>query len=155
MQQIGQPSPFGLDKHGLQNVGNVHWNLSTPALYEQAVRHREGMISHLGPLVVRTGQYTGRSPNDKFVVREPSSEDKIWWGKVNQPFDPSQFDRLYSRLSAYVQGRDLFVQDLYVDADPVYRVPIRVITENALSLIHISEPTRLGMISYAVFCLKK
>ena len=131
MQQIGQPSPFGLDKHGLQNVGNVHWNLSTPALYEQAVRHREGMISHLGPLVVRTGQYTGRSPNDKFVVREPSSEDKIWWGKVNQPFDPSQFDRLYSRLSAYVQGRDLFVQDLYVDADPVYRVPIRVITENA------------------------
>lgn len=131
IQQIGQPSPYGLERHGIHNTGNVYWNLSTPALYEQAVRHREGLIAHLGPLVVRTGQYTGRSPRDKFVVREPTSEDKIWWGSVNQPFDPACFDRLYGRLMAYVQGRDLFVQDLYVGADPAYRLPIRVITENA------------------------
>ncbi|MCL4369776.1 MAG: phosphoenolpyruvate carboxykinase [Chloroflexi bacterium] len=131
MQQIGQPSPYGLEMHGIQNTGNVYWNLSTPALYEQAVRHREGLIAHLGPLVVRTGQYTGRSPKDKFVVKERSSEDKIWWGSVNQPFAPDRFERLYHRLLAYVQGRDLFVQDMYVGADPAYRIPIRVITEHA------------------------
>jgi len=131
MQQIGQPSPYGLEIHGIRNTGSVYWNLSTPALYEQAVRHGEGLIAHLGPLVVRTGQYTGRSPKDKFVVKEPSSEDKIWWGPVNQPFAMDRFERLYSRLLAYVQGRDLFVQDLYVGADPAYRFPLRVITENA------------------------
>jgi len=122
---------YGLDRHGIANVGNVYWNLTTAPLYEEIVRRREGIIAHLGPLVVRTGHHTGRSPNDKFVVREPTSEDKIWWGKVNQPFDPDQFDRLYSRLRAYLQGRDLFVQDCYVGADPEYRVPIRVITVNA------------------------
>ncbi|MCC6443053.1 MAG: phosphoenolpyruvate carboxykinase [Armatimonadetes bacterium] len=122
---------YGLEHHGITNVGNVYWNLVTPALYDEVVRRREGVIAHLGPLVVRTGHHTGRSPNDKFVVREPSSEDKIWWGKVNQPLDETRFDRLYHRLQAYLQGRDLFVQDCYVGADPEYRVPVRVITQYA------------------------
>jgi phosphoenolpyruvate carboxykinase (ATP) len=122
---------YSLESQGIHNVNNVYWNLPTPLLYEEAIRRREGRLSHLGPLVVRTGQYTGRSPNDKFIVREPSSEDHIWWGKVNRPMEESTFERLRLRLLAYLQGKDIFVQDCFVGADPEYRLPIRVITETA------------------------
>ncbi len=105
--------------------------MSSPALYEASVRRREGLIAHLGPLVVHTGHHTGRSPNDKFVVKEPDVADGIWWGKVNQPFDTAHFDAFYRRLLAYLQGKDLFVQDCHVGADPAYRLSIRVITETA------------------------
>jgi len=121
----------GLEHHGITNIGEAHWNLSTPALYEAAVRRHEGLISHLGPLVVRTGQHTGRSPRDRFVVREPSSEAKVWWEAVNRPFAAERFDGVYRRLRAYLQGRDVFVQDCYAAADPEYRLPIRIITETA------------------------
>ncbi len=124
-------SNYGLENHGIFNVNDVYWNLSTPALYEEAVRRREGLIAHLGSLVVRTGHHTGRSPNDKFIVREPSSEHHIWWGKVNRPFDPGRFDQIYARLLAYLQLKDIFVQDCFAGADPNYQVPIRVITESA------------------------
>ncbi|HEV8546620.1 MAG TPA: phosphoenolpyruvate carboxykinase (ATP), partial [Candidatus Limnocylindrales bacterium] len=76
----------------------VHRNLSTAELYEAAVRNDEGMIAAAGPLVVRTGKHTGRSPKDKFVVREPASEGKIWWGEVNQPFSEERYDALRARL---------------------------------------------------------
>lgn len=121
----------GLKQYGIENVGNVHWTPSTPALYEEIVRRREGILSHLGPIVVRTGHHTGRSPEDKFIVREPSSEDKVWWSQVNRPFEASRFDALYYRLLAYLQGRDIFVQDCYAGTDPGYRIAIRVITETA------------------------
>lgn len=124
-------SDYGLENHGILHTGNIYWNLSTAALYEEAARRREGLISYLGPLVVRTGQYTGRSPNDKFIVREPESEKHIWWGKVNQAFDIQRFESLYARMLAYMQGRDLFVQDCYAGADAEYRINIRVITETA------------------------
>jgi phosphoenolpyruvate carboxykinase (ATP) len=124
-------SKYGLDNHGIVNVNDIYWNLSTPALYEESVRRREGLVAHLGPLVVRTGHHTGRSPNDKFIVREPSSEDNIWWGNVNRAFDPHRFDQLYARLLAYLQLKDVFVQDCYAGADPQYQIPIRVITESA------------------------
>jgi phosphoenolpyruvate carboxykinase (ATP) len=124
-------SSHDLAELGIENVRMVWWNLSTPALYEQATARGEGLIAHLGPLVVRTGQHTGRAPNDKFIVREPSSEGNVWWGKVNQPFEVEQFDRLYRRVLAYLQGRDLFVQDCWAGADPQYRLPIRVVTETA------------------------
>ena len=120
-----------LDSYGIRNVSHIHWNLSTPALYEEIVKRREGMIAHLGPVVVRTGHYTGRSPDDKFIVREPSSEGKIWWGDVNRSFEQKQFDLLLYRLQAYLQGKDIFVQDCYAGAHPEHRVPIRVITETA------------------------
>ncbi|MHB1415047.1 MAG: phosphoenolpyruvate carboxykinase (ATP), partial [Chloroflexota bacterium] len=131
MQQFDYSVHYGLENHGLRNVGNVYWNLSTPALYEESVRRREGLVAHMGPIVVRTGQHTGRSPKDKFVVKEPSSEDKIWWGKVNRPMSADRFEALYHRVLAYVQGKDLFVQDCAVGADPEYRIPIRVINEMA------------------------
>ena len=92
----------------------------------------KGSSPHLGPLVCRTGHHTGRSPNDKFVVKEPSSADEIWWGKVNRPIEPENFDAAARSSSlSYMEGKDLFVQDCYAGADPAYRLPIRVITENA------------------------
>ncbi len=124
-------SEYGLENHGIRNVNAVYWNLSTPQLYEEAIRRREGRLAHLGPLVVRTGQHTGRSPNDKFIVREPSSADKLWWGKVNRAMEPANFEMLQRRRLAYLQGKDLFVQDCFAGADPEYRLPIRVITETA------------------------
>lgn len=120
-----------LEFHGIQNINNAYWNLSTPALYEQAIRRAEGLVAHLGPLVVRTGHHTGRSPNDKFIVREPSSEKHIWWGKVNRPFDPEKFKNLHHRLLAYLQGKDIFIQDCLAGADPEYQISVRVITETA------------------------
>jgi phosphoenolpyruvate carboxykinase (ATP) len=116
---------------GLKNLGNVYWNLSTPSLYEEAVRRREGWISHLGPLVVHTGHHTGRSPNDKFIVRESSSESRVAWGKINRPMDEAKFDALHAKLCAFFQGRDVFVQNLYGGADPRYRIPVRVVTDHA------------------------
>lgn len=132
MQQQGPcASRYGLENHGIGNPRTVWWNLSTPALYEQALGRYEGMLAHLGPLVVRTGQYTGRSPKDRFIVREPSSQDKIAWGEVNRPFDPERYDVLRKRMLAYLEGKDLFVQDCYVGADPAYQLPLRVVTEKA------------------------
>jgi phosphoenolpyruvate carboxykinase (ATP) len=122
---------MGLDAHGIVNVSRVYWNLTTPSLYEEAVRRREGLVAHSGPLVCRTGHHTGRSPNDKFVVKEPSSADHIWWGKVNRPVSEEHFDKLHRQFLHYMEGKELFVQDCYAGADPAYRLPIRVITENA------------------------
>jgi len=120
----------GLEQEGIQTE-RVKWNLSTPALYEEAVRREEGVIAAEGPLLCRTGQHTGRSPNDKFVVRESSSEASVWWGKVNQPMDQARFDALHRDLIKSLAGKELFVQDCYAGADPKYRIPIRVITEYA------------------------
>jgi phosphoenolpyruvate carboxykinase (ATP) len=120
-----------LTAYGLVNTGVVHWNLSTPELYEEAVRNREGVIAHLGPLVVRTGHHTGRAPRDKFIVKDPISEKKIWWNEVNQPMEQDKFKGLYYRILAYLQGKQLYIQDCYAGAAPKYRVPIRVINETA------------------------
>jgi len=124
-------SSYGLDRHGFHNLEREYWNLTTPALYEQAIRFREGLIAHLGPLVVRTGDHTGRSPNDKFIVREPSSQDRIWWGTVNRACSEENWELMYQRMMAYFENRSAFVQDCYAGADPRYRVPIRVVTETA------------------------
>jgi phosphoenolpyruvate carboxykinase (ATP) len=124
-------SAHGLENHGLHDLGNIYWNLTTAALYEHAIRNREGLLAHLGPLVVRTGSHTGRSPNDKFVVRDTETEGSVWWGQMNHPFEPQDFDHLLLRLQAYFQHRDVYVQDCYSGADPRYRLPIRIITERA------------------------
>jgi phosphoenolpyruvate carboxykinase (ATP) len=121
----------GLEAHGIENVARVYWNLSVPALCEEAVRRREGLIAEGGPLVCRTGQHTGRSPNDKFIVQESSSDGHVWWGKVNRPIDAAHFDELHGQLVRYLEGKELFVQDCFAGADPDYRLPIRVITEQA------------------------
>jgi phosphoenolpyruvate carboxykinase (ATP) len=126
-----QEQESGLEAHGIENVARVYWNLSVPALCEEAVRRREGLMAEGGPLVCRTGQHTGRSPNDKFIVQESSSEAHVWWGKVNRPIEATHFDELHGQLVRYLEGKELFVQDCFAGADPDYRLPIRVITENA------------------------
>jgi len=122
---------LNLDEYGIKNLGNIYRNLPTPALYEETVRRREGLIAHLGPIVVRTGHYTGRSPEDKFIVKEESSQEKVWWGIENKPFDQTKFHSLYHRLLAYLQGKDIFIQDCYAGADHRYSIPVRIITEYA------------------------
>ena len=91
MQNFGPIiSKYGIENHGIKNPNTVYWNLSTSMLYEQIIRRREGAIVHLGPICVSTGDHTGRSPNDKFTVKEPTSEKDIWWGKVNRPIEQAQ-----------------------------------------------------------------
>lgn len=132
MQNFGPfPSTYGVEHHGIDNAETVYWHLTTAMLYEQVVRRREGVILHLGPLAVRTGDHTGRSPNDKFIVREPTSEEHIWWGSVNRPITQEQFDYLLHRIQAYSQNRDMFIFEGYAGADPTYRMPVRIITELA------------------------
>jgi phosphoenolpyruvate carboxykinase (ATP) len=124
-------SDYGLANHGLTNLHQVYWNLPTEALYEEITFRREGVIVRGGAILVNTGQHTARSANDKFIVREPSSEDHVWWGQYNRPFAPEKFNELVSRLQGFFQGRDVFVQDCYVGADPEFRMPIRIVTEYA------------------------
>ncbi len=124
-------SKNGLDQAGLHPSGAVHWNLAPAPLVEYAVRRGEATITRDGPLNAITTPFTGRSPGDKFTVREPSSENEIWWSK-NQAIRPEHFDRLYQKAVAHLDGRgELFVRDLHAGADPVYRLKVRVINENA------------------------
>ena len=120
----------GLEREGI-DTRSVKWNLSAAALYEEAIRRQEGVLAAEGPLACRTGQHTGRSPNDKFVVREPSSESHIAWGKINRPMDPQHFDLLHRDFLNALTGKDLYAIDCYAGADPDYRLPIRVINEYA------------------------
>src|SRR5215216_2186546 len=122
---------FNLSNHGVSNLRLDYWNLSTEALYEEAVFRAEGSTSIGGPFVASTGKHTARSANDKFIVRHTDSENNIWWGTYNRPFEPEKFEGLYSRLLGYLQGRDAFVEDLYAGADEEYRLPIRFVTEHA------------------------
>jgi phosphoenolpyruvate carboxykinase (ATP) len=132
MRETGNKhSSFGLDNHGLYNLGGVYWNLPTAELYEQAILRHEGAMAHLGPMVVRTGHHTGRSAEDKFIVEEDGSRDHIWWGKVNKPIASERFDALHRRLDSYLQMKEVYVQDCFAGADPDYRMPIRIVTENA------------------------
>jgi phosphoenolpyruvate carboxykinase (ATP) len=121
----------GLEALGIVRSGSVHWNLSPAALYEESLRRGEAQLACDGPLVARTGQHTGRSPNDKFVVREPQSEQHVHWGSVNKPIDEAKFDALHRDMMAYAQDKDLFVLDAWGGTDPKYRVPIRVVNEFA------------------------
>jgi phosphoenolpyruvate carboxykinase (ATP) len=114
---------------------NVLTNLSTAELYERAVRAAEGAIAADGPLVVRTGTHTGRSPRDKFIVREPWSQDKVWWGDVNHEISEEHYDRLRARLVGYLADRELYAQDLYIGAHPAHRRSLRVYTETAWASI--------------------
>lgn len=110
---------------------NVHHNLGAAALLERAIINREGVLAENGAFAVRTGVHTGRSPKDKFVVAEPTSERHVWWGPVNRPMREDHFESLYQRIISYLKGKDVFVQDCHVGAHPAYRMPIRVITEDA------------------------
>jgi phosphoenolpyruvate carboxykinase (ATP) len=124
-------SSFGVDQHGLRNLGAVHWNLSVPHLYEHAIRRREGVIGAGGSFVANTGVHTGRSARDKYIVEEASSKADIAWGDVNRPVSEAVFERMHERMLGYFQGRETFVQDVFCGADPAYRLPVRLVSESA------------------------
>ena len=127
---------MSLDEHRLEGIpsaaipGKARWNLSAPELYEEAVRRQEGVIAAEGPLVCATGVFTGRAPNDKFFVREPSTEGEIAWGAVNRPMDESHFDALERDFMASLTG-EAFVLDCFAGADPAFQIPVRVVTQLA------------------------
>jgi phosphoenolpyruvate carboxykinase (ATP) len=122
---------YGIDNHGLTNLSNVYWNLPHEALYEEIVFRGEGRIVNGGPVIANTGKHTGRSANDKFVVKEGTTQDKVWWGEYNRPFNQDKFNEVFARMQGFLQGRDLFVQDCFVGADPEYSLPVRIVTEKA------------------------
>ena len=128
---LPRQSRHGLETVGLRNVGAVYWNLTPPALYEAAIERGEAEVTADGPLVAETGVHTGRSPKDKFTVEEAESKDSIWWGDINRPISEAHFDRIHAKMCAYVQGRELFVQDCYAGADPEYRLKVRIVSEFA------------------------
>jgi phosphoenolpyruvate carboxykinase (ATP) len=133
MHDISDTSP--LDKHlrglGIGSPSAVHHNLSPAALYELAIKRGEVHLSEDGALIAMTGQHTGRSPNDKYIVRDALTEKDVNFGNVNQPYEPAAFDALKKRATAWLKGRELFVQDLYAGAEPAHQLPVRVITTNA------------------------
>ncbi|MFQ5501515.1 MAG: phosphoenolpyruvate carboxykinase (ATP), partial [Phycisphaerae bacterium] len=118
----------GIEHHGIEPNEHVHWNNPVPQLVEMAVRRREGRLTQLGAFSTLTGKRTGRSPNDKFVVRDSSTEKTIAWGKVNQPMTPEGFDRLLDKTIRHLNTRELFVVDAWAGADEEYGKPIRLVT---------------------------
>ena len=122
----------GLETQGFETGAALHWNLGTAALVEAAVARGEGRLSRDGALVAETGPHTGRSPNDKFMVRDAETEDAIWWGKSNKPMSPAHFATLKADFTEALRAKDtLFVQDLFGGSQPEYRANVRVITEFA------------------------
>jgi phosphoenolpyruvate carboxykinase (ATP) len=129
---IQRESTVGLGKQGLDPHGDVHWNLVAAELMKAAARRNEGEFAEMGPFVAITSPHTGRSPNDKFVVKESSSENDVDWGKVNKPYAVDKYQLLLTDVREYLNGGDeLFVQDLYCGADPGYRLSVRYVSPNA------------------------
>jgi len=131
-KQMARESSIGLSRQGLEPRGEVHWNLIAPELFQAAARRNEGEFADMGPFVAVTTPHTGRSPNDKFVVKEPGSEKDVDWGKVNQPLSVEKYQLLLEDVRQYLdESAELFVEDLYCGADPSYRLSVRYVSPNA------------------------
>lgn len=122
---------YGLKHHGLVHLDRVYWNLPEPALIEEAVFRNEGKLVNGGAFLVHTGKWTARAANDKYIVREETTKDKIDWGEYNRPMSPEKFNGILTRLQAFLQGEELFVQDVYAGADPEHKLAVRIITDKA------------------------
>jgi phosphoenolpyruvate carboxykinase (ATP) len=114
---------------GLKNLGNQFWNLSPAELVEDTILNGQGVLTNTGALAIETGEFTGRSPKDRFVVCDEKTENSVWWGDVNIKFTPEKFDALYNRMKAYLNGKDVYVRDAYACADTDFKLNIRVVTE--------------------------
>ncbi len=133
-------SAHGLEQHGLHAAsGTTFWNLPGAALIEEAIKRDEGILAAQGPFCAVTTPYTGRSPNDKFVVEEPSSKDKIWWGSVNRPISQGHYEQLRAKVVERLSGTDRFVRDCHLGADPRYRIPLRVVSERAWNVLFVDN----------------
>ncbi len=122
---------YDLAFQGLGNLRKVYWNLPVESLYEEIVFRSEGKITKGGAIVVDTGKHTARAADDKVIVRDNNTEEDVWWGQYNRPYDPQLFHDLFNRVQGFLQGKDVFVQDCFVGAEPACQLPIRVITEKA------------------------
>lgn len=132
MQNVGvRPSRYGLCRHGIADYEVAHWNLGAAQLIEKALQRNEGLLASDGALVVETGQFTGRSPKDKYIVRDAGTETTVEWGSVNQPMPEQIFDQIYARLMKSLETGELFVQDCFAGADAEYTLPIRVVAQRA------------------------
>src|SRR6266487_2732359 len=122
------PGRVDLSEHGIQVAGRVYRNPTTSMLYTHALARNEAVLAEGGPLVVDTGRFTGRSPKDKFIVREPGSEERIWWGDVNAEISEDKFDGLRGKIVASLEQSDVYVIDAFCGADPKHRLSVRVLT---------------------------
>jgi len=138
---------------GLGNVAAAYWNMTPAELVEEAIVRGEGRLVDSGALAADTGEFTGRSPKDRFIVKDAITENTVWWGDVNIPFDSQKFDLLYHRVCAYLAGKEIFVRDAYACADPKYRANIRVVTEQAYHNIFANNlflrPTKEEVLSFS------
>ena len=131
MQETGiRNGAFGADKFGLKNLKQVHWNLGAPQLYQYSLAAGEAVLSADGALCADTGEFTGRSPKDKFTVRDATTDKNMWWAG-NQSITSEQFEALYDDFLKHAEGMTLFAQDLYGGADPSFQIKTRVFTELA------------------------
>ena len=119
---------LGLDQIGLNNVSKIHRNLNVDNLIDEILKNKEGVISSTGAPIVDTGKFTGRSPKDKYIVDEPSSNSQIWWGQVNQKIDEKVFDELFSKVVNYYNSdqNDTYMFDGYAGFDPKYSINVRI-----------------------------
>jgi phosphoenolpyruvate carboxykinase (ATP) len=130
MNHVGiRPEGATLDYLGLKNLAAAFWNLSPAELVEETITLGQGSLSDTGALCLDTGEFTGRSPKDKFIVKDANTEKSVWWSQFNIPFESQKFDQLFDRMRAYLVGREVYVRDAFVCADPRYRMNVRVVTE--------------------------
>ncbi len=128
MQELGlKPTKNGLEMQGIKNAKEVCWNFSPAALVEEAIKNGEGVLSDTGALMSDTGRFTGRSPKDKFTVKDAKTENSVWWGNVNFPFDAAKFDALEAKMIAFLEGKKIYVRDAYAGAHPDYQLNLRLV----------------------------
>ena len=128
VEEIKSTTDFNVSKYGIENA-NVHWNLKPETLQKMTVEAGMGTETENGTLAINTGEFTGRSPQDRFLVKDDYTKDRVWWGKINKPISPENFDTLYNEVVNYLSGKELYARDGYVCADPRYRLNVRTITE--------------------------
>ncbi len=130
MNEFGtRPTTSNLNELGLDNVSNAYWNLTPAELVEETIIRGMGVLSDTGAVAIDTGEFTGRSPKDRFIVCDEYTENAVWWGDINIKFSTENFDKLYDKLTVYLQAKDIFIRDAYACADEKYKLNIRVVNE--------------------------
>jgi phosphoenolpyruvate carboxykinase (ATP) len=118
---------------GIKSAENVHYQLTHEELTEQTIARKEGVLNDTGALVIKTGEFTGRSPKDKYIVKDDLTSDSVHWNDFNIPIEPKYFDQLYKKMLSHLENKEIWVRDCYACADPEYQLNIRVINENPWS----------------------
>jgi phosphoenolpyruvate carboxykinase (ATP) len=132
MAQNQTTKSISVEKYGIKNA-NINYQLSSEALHNETISKGQGAEANSGALAVNTGEFTGRSPKDRFIVKDDVTKDKVWWGNINIPFSPGKFDALYNKVTDYLSEKEIYVRDSYACADPDYKLNIRVVTEHPWS----------------------